>query len=102
MVLGGEHVADDGDEELRERLAVEEEGDGAAHGVGLGGAIAGLELRLDLIRHRRRALVEVHQEEVAARSPRPRHSTPRRALAGFCVGSVGDRIFCIAPSKYCR
>ena len=34
-------------------------------------------------------------EEVASRSPRPRHSTPRRALAGFCVGSVGDRYFCL-------
>jgi hypothetical protein len=61
VVVAGLDVADDGDEEVRERLAIEEERDGAAHGVGLGGAVAGLEVRLDLVRHRRRALVEVHQ-----------------------------------------
>ena len=38
MVLGGEHVTDSGDEELRERLTVEE-GDGATHGVNLCGAV---------------------------------------------------------------
>jgi len=62
VVVAGLDVADEGDEEVREGLAVEEERDGAAHGLGLGGAVAGLELRLDLARHCRRALVEVHQE----------------------------------------
>jgi len=53
VVVAGLHVADDGDEEVREWLAVEDQRDGAPHRVrlGVGGTVAGLDLRFDLARH---------------------------------------------------
>lgn len=62
VVLAGEDVADDGDEELRDGLAVEEEHDGLLEGVHLERHVVPLQRLLDLVRQRRRPLVEVDQE----------------------------------------
>lgn len=65
-VLGGEDVADDGGEERRQGLAVGEEREGTLHGLGLGGDVAALETRLDLVRRGGGALVQVDQERAEA------------------------------------
>lgn len=60
VILGGEHVADDGDEELRNRLAVEEEHYCLLQRVDLRCDVVSFQRLLDLVRQRRRSLVEVN------------------------------------------
>lgn len=62
MVLGGEDVADDGDEELWNGFAVEEEHDGLLQCLDLRRDVVGLQRLLDLVGQRRRALVEVDNQ----------------------------------------
>lgn len=100
VVLGGEDVADDGDEEGGEGLAVEEEHDGALHGVHLGGHVAALEIRLDLAGHGGGALVEVDQQRArllhgagsghAARRRRRRRRLDLGSGGGGGVGSGSE------------
>jgi len=62
VVLGGEDVADDGDEELWNGFAVEEEHDGLLQFLDLRRDVVSLESFLDLVAQRRRALVEVDNQ----------------------------------------
>lgn len=62
VVLGGENVADDGDEELRNGLAVQEDHDGLLKRVDLRSDVVSFQGLLDLVRQRRRALVEVDHQ----------------------------------------
>ena len=79
MVLGGENVANDGDEELWNGFAVEEEHDRLLERIDLRRHVVCLERLLDLVGQRRRALVEMdnqsagllHCSEMKCNSLRP-------------------------------
>ena len=62
VFLGLEDVADDGDEEVGDRVAIEEEHDGALQGVDLGADVAPLEVSLDPLGCGEATLVQGHQK----------------------------------------
>lgn len=61
VVLGGKHVANDGDEQLRDGLVVEQEHHGLLQRIDLRFDVVPFQSLLDLVGQRRRALVEVNQ-----------------------------------------
>jgi hypothetical protein len=94
-VLGREDVADDGDEERAQGLAVEDEHDGALHGLDLGGDVAALQIRLDLIGHGGGALVEVDQQSAwlvhgGGSSVHPHRRAPAGGGGGWICGGGGS------------
>ncbi|GMN48127.1 hypothetical protein TIFTF001_017308 [Ficus carica] len=62
VVLGGEDIADDGDEQLGNRLPIQQKHYRLLQSLDLRFHIVPFQSLLDLVRQRRRPLVEIHQE----------------------------------------